>query len=208
AGVNLLLAPDLYVSLSQAGALSPASRCRVFDAAADGYVRSEGVAALVLTRRADADADGHRIIALIEGSAVNHDGHAAGLTVPSGPAQEAVLRAALADAGVDASAVDLLEAHGTGTALGDPIEVEAAARVYGPSARGRALAVTAIKARVGHLESAAGLAGVLSATLALEHGRFPANPGLETINPRLGEGARALNFVRESVAWPRPAGAP
>ena len=130
-GVNVLLSPASIVAASRARMLSPDGRCKTFDAAADGYVRSEGCGILVLKRLSDAQRDGDRICAVIRGSAVNQDGASSGLTVPNGGAQQRLIAAALARAGLGGGDVDYLEAHGTGTPLGDPIEVQAAAAVYG-----------------------------------------------------------------------------
>ena len=130
-GVNVLLSPASIIAASRARMLSPDGRCKTFDAAADGYVRSEGCGILVLKRLSDAERDGDRICAVIRGSAVNQDGASSGLTVPNGGAQQRLISAALARAGLAGGDVDYLEAHGTGTSLGDPIEVQAAAAVYG-----------------------------------------------------------------------------
>src|SRR5262249_42931884 len=129
-GVNLMLSPELTIAFSQARMMSPDGRCKTFDAAADGYVRGEGCGVVVLKRLGGGGRDGDRIRAVIRGSAVNHDGRSNGLTAPNGQAQEAVIRAALADAGIDPLAVSYVEAHGTGTPLGDPIELRALARAY------------------------------------------------------------------------------
>ena len=130
-GVNLILAPDLFIALSHARMLAPDGRCKTFDAAADGFARGEGCGVVVLKRLSDAQADGDRILAVIRGSAVNQDGPSSGLTAPNGPAQEAVIRAALAYAGVAPREVGYIEAHGTGTQLGDPLEVKALGAVFG-----------------------------------------------------------------------------
>ncbi|MGC3998937.1 MAG: polyketide synthase [Anaeromyxobacter sp.] len=131
AGVNVMCSPDTMIALSRAHMLAPDGRCKTFDAAADGFARGEGCGVLVLKRLSDARADGDRVLAVIRGTAVNQDGRSGGLTVPSGPAQEAVIRAALADAGVAPAEVEYVEAHGTGTSLGDPIEVRALAAALG-----------------------------------------------------------------------------
>jgi acyl transferase domain-containing protein len=130
-GVNLLLSPEGFVYFSRLRALSPGGRCRAFSAAADGYVRGEGCAVVMLRRLSDAQRDGDPILAIVRGSAVNQDGRSSGFTAPNGPAQQAVIRRALALGGVEPSSVGFVECHGTGTALGDPIEVAALAAVYG-----------------------------------------------------------------------------
>jgi acyl transferase domain-containing protein/aryl carrier-like protein len=205
-GVNALLSPRPFVMLSRWRALSPEGRCKTFSAAADGYARAEGCAVVVLKRLADAERDGDRILAVIRGTAINHDGPSSGLTVPSGPAQEAVLRQALAQAGVAAAEVDFVECHGTGTPLGDPIEVQALGAVYG---RGRPaerpLVLGAVKANLGHLEPAAGLAGLLKVLAALEHEQIPAQPELGELNPHIPWDTLGVAVAREAMPWPRGA---
>jgi len=167
-GVNLIQAPDTSVMLSRAGALSRDGRCHAFDASAQGFGRAEGGGMIVLKRLPDALAAGDRILAVIHGSAVNHDGRSGGLTIPSGPAQSAVVRAALENAGFRPADIDHVEAHGTGTLLGDPIEINALGEVFGQSGeRGRPVFVTSIKSNLGHLESAAGILGLIKVILAL-----------------------------------------
>ncbi len=169
-GVNLLLSPNLDAALARARMLSPTGRCRTFDAAADGYVRGEGCGVVVLKRLADAIADGDRIRAVIRGSAVNQDGRSNGLTAPSARAQERVVRAALEAAGVEPGEVGYVEAHGTGTPLGDPIEVQALAKVFGERDAAREPAyLGSLKANIGHLEAAAGIAGLIKVVLSLQH---------------------------------------
>ena len=161
-GVNLVLTPEFNVNFSKAGMMSRDGRCRTFDAAAAGYVRGEGGGILVLRRLRDAVASGDRILAVVRGSAVNQDGRSNGLLAPNGPAQEAVVRAALLAAGVAGADIGYVEAHGTGTALGDPIEVNALGAVLG---EGRTpdtpLTLGSVKTNIGHLEAAAGVAGVI-----------------------------------------------
>jgi acyl transferase domain-containing protein/acyl carrier protein len=170
AGVNLILAPELSITLSQAGMLSPTGLCRTFDASADGFVRGEGCGALLLKRLSRAQADGDRIVCLVRGSAVNQDGRSNGLTAPNGISQQDVIRSALADAGVAAEQIDYLEAHGTGTELGDPIEMRAITEVFvSNTERRRALRVGSVKTNIGHLEGAAGIAGAIKVCLAMEH---------------------------------------
>ncbi|MCB9684850.1 MAG: SDR family NAD(P)-dependent oxidoreductase [Alphaproteobacteria bacterium] len=183
-GANVVLAPQPSVWFRRIGALSADGRCRPFDAAADGYGRSEGAGLVVLERLEDAVAGGRRILAVIEGVATNHDGRTHGLTAPSGQRQQDVIRAALADAGRAPHEVDAIETHGTGTPLGDPIEVDALRAVF-LEGRDRPLWLSAVKANVGHLESAAGVAGLASALAMLEDGRVGAHPHLSAPNPRL-----------------------
>ncbi|MEZ4318275.1 MAG: SDR family NAD(P)-dependent oxidoreductase [Myxococcota bacterium] len=199
-GVNAITAPETTVQLCQIRALAPDGRCKTFDADADGYGRGEGVGMLVLKRLEDAEADGDRIWAVVRGSAVNHDGASSGLTVPNGSAQRAVLRAALADARVDPAEVGMLEAHGTGTRLGDPIEIEAVRAVYvDGQSREEPLHVGSIKTNVGHLEAGAGVAGLLRAALSLHHGAIPAHRNLRTPNPDLP--LEGLVIPTETVPW-------
>lgn len=185
-GVSLILSPELTVFMCEVGAMSPTGRCRVFDAAADGVVRGEACAVMVLKRLSDAQSDGDDVLAVIRGSAVNHDGRSAGLTVPNGAAQQALIGQALATAGVHPDRVDYVEAHGTGTPLGDPIEVESLAAVLcrdrDPA---RPLLIGSLKANFGHLDAAAGIAGLLKAALMLRHGEVPPQLHLRQPNPNI-----------------------
>ena len=185
-GVNLILSPEINITFSKAGMMAPDGRCKSFDARADGYVRGEGCAVVVLKRLADAVADGDRVLAVISGSAVNQDGRSGGLTAPNGPAQEAVIRRALADAGRQPAEVSYVEAHGTGTALGDPIELQALGAVL---ASGRApespLLVGSVKTNLGHLEAAAGVAGLIKLVLMLQHGQIAPNLHFATPSPHI-----------------------
>ncbi|MCP3097313.1 SDR family NAD(P)-dependent oxidoreductase [Myxococcus sp. K15C18031901] len=203
-GVNMTLAPHSTIYLAQLRALSPEGRCKTFDASADGYVRSEGCGIVVLKRLSDAKRDGDDILAVIRGSAVNHDGPSSALTVPNGDAQQQVLRAALANAGIAPSEVDYLEAHGTGTSLGDPIEVRAAATVLG---EGRApeqrLMVGSVKTSVGHLEAAAGIAGLIKVVLAHRHGVVPPHLHLKRLNPHIELDGFPLDIPTQPTPWPR-----
>jgi acyl transferase domain-containing protein/SAM-dependent methyltransferase len=185
-GINLILAPEMNITFTKARMMAPDGRCKTFDASADGYVRGEGVGVVVLRRLSDAQARHDRILAVVRGSAVNQDGHSQGLTAPNGPAQEAVIRAALTAAGVPATAVGYVEAHGTGTPLGDPIEVGALASVYAPGREmARPLALGSVKTNLGHLEAAAGVAGVIKAVLSLQRREVPPNLHFRTGNPRI-----------------------
>lgn len=206
-GVNLILTPEATINFSRARMLAADGRCKTFDAAADGYVRGEGCGIIVLKRLSQAQADGDNILAIIRGSAVNQDGRSNGLTAPNGPAQEAVIRAALANAGVAPHEVQYLEAHGTGTALGDPIEVRALGNVF---REGRdadhPLVLGSVKTNLGHLESAAGIAGLIKVVLALQHGEIPAHLHFTKLNPLISlEEIPAVIPVR-TQSWPRNGG--
>ena len=156
-GVTVVLSPEIGIAFSKAHMMASDGRCKAFDARADGFVRGEGCGMVVLKRLSDAQADGDHVLAVIRGSAVNQDGRSSGITAPSGMAQEAVIRAALAQAGVRPEEIGYVEAHGTGTALGDPIEAHALAAVLGPGrGAGNPLVVGSVKTNVGHLEAAAG----------------------------------------------------
>jgi len=184
AGVNLILSPEANINFSKSRMLAPDGRCKTFDASADGYVRGEGCGVVVLKTLSSAKADGNRILAVIRGSAVNQDGRSGGLTAPNGPAQEAVIREALAAAGVAPHEISYLEAHGTGTSLGDPIEVQAACAVLCQDrSADQPLALGSIKTNIGHLEAAAGVAGLLKVILALQHKTIPPHLHLTKKNP-------------------------
>jgi acyl transferase domain-containing protein/SAM-dependent methyltransferase/acyl carrier protein/aryl carrier-like protein len=204
-GVNLILAPENTVIFSKARMLAPDGRCKSFDAAADGYVRSEGCGVVILERLSDAVAAGHRVLAVIRGSAVRQDGRTSGLTVPSEVAQAAVIRDALATAGVEPAALDLVETHGTGTSLGDPIEVQGLAAALGAAAGrtpDRPLVLGAVKTNLGHLESAAGIAGLIKVVLALHHGEIPPNLHFREPNPHLDLDAVPAVVPVRRLPWP------
>lgn len=201
-GVNALLRPEYFVSLGRARVLAPDGRCKSFDAAADGFGRAEGCGLVVLKRLSDARRDGDRVLAVLRGSAVNQDGRTSGLTVPGGPAQQALIRTALARAGLDPDAVDYIEAHGTGTALGDPIELNALGAVFADRPSGRPLHIGAVKTNLGHPESAAGVAGLIKVVLALRNGRLPATLHFTTPNPHVPWDALPLRVVTENQPWP------
>ena len=175
-GVNAILAPQMHIAASKARMLSPDGHCKTFDQSADGYVRSEGCGVLVLKRLRDAEAAGDRVLAVIRGTALNQDGRSGGLTAPSSTAQAALLREAYAKAGVRPDAVGMIEAHGTGTSLGDPIEMEALGEVFRGRGAGLApVAVGSIKTNIGHAEAASGMAGLLKVVAALGHKKIPAH---------------------------------
>jgi len=201
---NLMLTPEGTISFTKARMLAPDGRCKTFDASADGYVRGEGCAVVVLKRLRDAIAAGDPILAVVRGSAMNHDGKSAGITAPNRVAQVRVVRAALRDAGIDADAVDVVEAHGTGTPLGDSIELHALAEAYAADARReRPLAVGSVKTTLGHLEAAAGLAGLLKIALALDRERLPAHRNVTTPTPLFPWSEHALEIATRARAWPR-----
>ncbi|PRG06999.1 non-ribosomal peptide synthetase [Burkholderia ambifaria] len=201
-GVNLILSPDNSIAVSRTRALAPDGRCKTFDAAADGFVRSEGCGALVLKRLSDALAAGDRVLAVLRGSAVNHDGASSGFTAPNGRAQEAVIRQALG--GLPAASIDYVEAHGTGTPLGDPVEVEALATVFGADrGEGRPLRIGSVKTNIGHTESAAGIAGVIKVVLSLNHDRIPAHLHFRQPSPLVRWDALPIEVCAEASAWPR-----
>jgi acyl transferase domain-containing protein/NADPH:quinone reductase-like Zn-dependent oxidoreductase/acyl carrier protein len=201
AGVNLMLSPEPTVYLSQLGVLSPTGRCATFDASADGYVRGEGCGLVVLKRLSQALADGDKVLALIRGSALNHDGPSSGLTVPNGSAQRSLLHSALRDANLSPESVDFIETHGTGTSLGDPIEVAAIGQVFGE--RERPLYLGSVKTNIGHLEAGAGIAGLIKTTLALQHREIPPVVHYQTINPAI---ERDFPFAIPTTLTPWPDG--
>ncbi len=204
-GVNLNLTPEEFIALSFLGVMAADGRCKSFDARADGFVRGEGCGIVVLKRLRDAEQARDNILGLIRGSAVNHDGLSNGITAPNGAAQEEVLRRALANAGVEPSRVSYIEAQGTGTALGDPIEAAAVRNVYGEGRDpGDTCVLGCVKTNIGHLEAASGMAGVAKVLLAFSRGVIPQNLHFRELNPRIRlDGAR---FVIPTEACPWEAG--
>ncbi len=202
-GVNVILSPDGGVFLSRARALAADGRCKTFDASADGYVRSEGCGVIVLKRLSDALADGDDVLALIAGTAVNQDGPSGGFTVPSGSSQQELIRRALADAGVKPAEVGYVEAHGTGTPLGDPIEARALGAVL---SEGRPpekpFLLGSVKTNIGHLEAAAGIAGLIKVVLSLRHERIPPHLHLKQQNPRISPAEVPARIPTETTSWP------
>jgi acyl transferase domain-containing protein/acyl carrier protein/SAM-dependent methyltransferase len=203
-GVNLILAPEAHINFSRARMLARDGRCKTFDAAADGYVRGEGAGIVVLKRLSDARADGDRVLALVRGSAVNQDGRSSGLTVPNGPAQQTLLRDALATAGIAPREVSYVEAHGTGTSLGDPIEMHSLAAVFGADRTPeRPLVVGSVKTNVGHLEAAAGVTGLIKIVLAMQHGEIPPHLHFKTLNPHIALDGFPVVIPTSAVPWLR-----
>ncbi|MBX2796484.1 MAG: SDR family NAD(P)-dependent oxidoreductase, partial [Myxococcales bacterium] len=207
AGVNALVSPELTIYFSKLRALSPDGRCKAFDAGANGYVRGEGCGSLVLQRLSDAERSGAPILAVVRGTAVNHDGRSNGLTAPNGPSQVTVIRQALSNAGVQPDEVGYVEAHGTGTSLGDPIEVGALGEVMAERS-GEPLQIGSLKSNIGHLEAAAGVASVIKAVQTLRHGQLPPSLHVQEPNPLVDWEALPVEVVREGRAWsgPRVAG--
>ncbi len=201
-GTNLLLSPGTSIACSRWGMLSPEGQCKTFDASADGYVRSEGCGVVVLKRLSDAQRDGNRILAVVHGSAVNQDGASSGVTVPNGPAQQALLRQALTSAKLTPADIDYIEAHGTGTPLGDPIELDSLSKVFTDREDRAPLVLGAVKTNLGHLEAAAGIAGFMKTVLAVGHGRIPRNLNFKELTPHAGEGVSRLTIATEDMEWP------
>jgi acyl transferase domain-containing protein/acyl carrier protein len=203
-GVNVILSPDAMVLFSKWGMMAPDGACKTFDASADGFVRAEGCAVIALKRLADARAAGDPILAVIRGSAVNSDGRSSGLTVPNGPAQQAVLRRALSDAMLNPADVDYVEAHGTGTPLGDPIEIEALGTVMRSGREAdRPLKIGSVKTNLGHTEAASGLAGLLKVVMALRHEAIPPHLHFSTPNPGIPWSELPLSVPTRLTPWPR-----
>lgn len=207
-GVNLTLTPDGSILTSRARMMSFDGRCKTFDASADGYVRGEGCGVLVLKRLSDARRDGDRVLALVRGSALNQDGRSSGLTAPNGNAQEAVIRAALANARLKPADVSYVEAHGTGTPLGDPIEVKALNQVYGDRPGRSPLMVGSVKTNIGHLEAAAGVAGVMKVVMALQNRAIAPHLHLRQPNPLIAWDAYPITVPTAPTDWPAADGAP
>lgn len=202
-GVSLHLHPYGFVTFSKASMLSPRGRCRVFDASADGYVRAEGGGLFILKDYDAALADGDPILAVVAGTAVNTDGRKSGLTVPSADAQTRLLTQAYAQAGIDPRQIDYLEAHGTGTPVGDPIETHAIGMALGRQRAGHApLPIGSVKSNQGHLEAASGVAGLVKALYCLRHREVPATIGVDEINPNIDCAAWNIDIVRQRRALP------
>jgi len=201
-GVNLILSPELNIAFSNAGMLSPEGKCKTFDANADGYVRSEGCGVIVLKKLSQAVADDDTILALIRGSAVNQDGKSNGLTAPSYISQAQLLRDALKSANVAENSISYLEAHGTGTSLGDPIEIKAITEVYGSvNGKNYPLMIGSVKTNMGHAEAAAGIAGLIKTTLMLQNKQIPANLHFNQLNPHIQIEAQSFKFPMHLMPW-------
>ncbi|MEU5877199.1 SDR family NAD(P)-dependent oxidoreductase [Spirillospora sp. NPDC047279] len=202
-GVNLLLSPTVTMTFDLAGGTASDGHCKAFDASADGMVRAEGCGAVVLKRLSDAVRDGDRVLALVKGSGVNSDGRSNGLVAPNSDAQRALLRDVYAAAGIDTREVDYVEAHGTGTFLGDPIEAKAVGEVLGLGREpGEPLLLGSAKSNLGHMESAAGVAGLIKTILALHHRTIPASNHYKEPNPHIPFDELRLAVVAEETPWP------
>ncbi len=204
-GVNLILSPDLTISMAKSRALAPDGFSKTFDASADGYGRGEGCGVVVLKRLSDAVKDGDRILALIRGSAINHDGRSSGLTVPNGLAQQAVIRQALANSGgIEPNQVSYAETHGTGTQLGDPIEVRAlAGALCKDRSKAQPLLLGSVKANIGHAEAAAGMASLIKVILAFQNEQIPPQIHFKHPNPHIDWEALPIKVVDAPTDWKR-----
>jgi acyl transferase domain-containing protein/acyl carrier protein len=208
-GVNILTYPTLSVVFSRAGMLAPDGLCKTFDSKANGYVRGEGAGIVVLKNLSKALADGDRIHALIRGSAMNHDGSSNGLTAPNGVAQAQVVKMALKNAGVNPRDIGYIECHGTGTSLGDPIEVEALVSVYDNKGQSRhPCYLGAVKTNIGHLESAAGIAGLIKTILILRHKKIPQNLNFNELNDKISLKSSNLRIASAPQPWNQPGNLP
>ncbi|MGZ6363838.1 MAG: type I polyketide synthase, partial [Ktedonobacterales bacterium] len=205
-GVQVMSTPSVFVEFSRLRAVAPDGRSKSFSDGADGAGWSEGCGVLVLKRQSDAERDGDEILALIRGSAVNQDGRSQGLTVPNGPSQQRVIRAALSASGVSPDDIDVVEAHGTGTSLGDPIEAGALAAVFGPTRSDeRPLWLGSSKSNLGHTQAGAGVLGVIKMVLALQHELLPKTLHAQTPSRHIAWEGSGLSLLQEARAWPRSA---
>ncbi len=200
-GISMILAPTINIGLSKANMMAPDGRCKTFDESADGFVRSEGCGVIVLKRLSDALADNDSILAVIRGSAINQDGRSNGLTAPNGPSQRRVIRDALVDAEVDPENISYVETHGTGTDLGDPIEIQALGSVMRTEKGAHRLAVGSVKTNIGHAEGAAGVAGLIKVVLAMQNQTIPPHLHLKSRNPKINWNEHSFDIPTENTAW-------
>ncbi|MCE0556897.1 type I polyketide synthase [Motilimonas sp. E26] len=202
-GVNILLRPELTMSICKASMLSPDGQCKSFDASANGYVRSEGAGLVVVKKLSDAIADGDNVLAVIKASGVNQDGQTSGITVPNGDAQQRLLKKSLAKAGFTGADIQYAEAHGTGTAVGDPIEVNALGQTLGQRQQGQEQCVIgSVKSNIGHTEAAAGVAGLIKTVMAMNGGVIPRNIHYHNTNPAINLAELNVQIASENKPWP------
>ena len=203
-GVNLIISPQGTITFSQARMMAADGRCKTFSAEADGYVRGEGCGVVILKRLSDAVRDGDRIQGVIRGSAVNQDGRSNGLTAPNGPSQQAVIRQSLKNAGVTPAEISYVETHGTGTALGDPIEVNSLKEILmDERSLEQPVWIGSVKTNIGHLEAAAGISGLLKVVLSLQHEEIPPHLHLQELNPHIDLNHTAIAIPTQSQQWLR-----
>ena len=200
-GVNAILTPGATITLSQFGMMAPDGHCKTFDAAADGYVRAEGCGLVMLKKQSAALRDGDNILAVVAATVAGQDGNSAGITYPNGEAQYRLISRALAQAGLTGNDINYIEAHGTGTASGDPVEMEQLIKLYGKAAGIDPCYVGGVKANIGHLEAGAGIAGIIKSVLMIQHGYVPPQIHLNNLNPRIALEHSRLSISREAIPW-------